>query len=33
MKFVHIADMHFDTPFKSLSVKENLGEEDEEIRI
>ena len=26
MKFVHIADMHFDTPFKSLSAKENLGE-------
>ena len=26
MKFVHIADMHFDTPFSSLSGKENLGE-------
>ena len=26
MKFVHIADMHFDTPFRSLSAKENLGE-------
>lgn len=26
MKFVHIADMHFDTPFAALSAKENLGE-------
>ena len=26
MKFVHIADMHFDAPFTTLSVKENLGE-------
>lgn len=26
MKFVHIADMHFDVPFTSLSSKENLGE-------
>ncbi len=26
MKFVHIADMHFDTPFRALSAKENLGE-------
>ena len=26
MKFVHIADMHFDCPFSSLSNKENLGD-------
>lgn len=26
MKFVHIADMHFDAPFTSLSAKENLGD-------
>ena len=26
MKFVHIADVHFDTPFKTLSIRENLGE-------
>ncbi len=26
MKFVHIADMHFDTPFKMLSDKRDLGE-------
>ena len=26
MKFVHIADMHFDSPFINLSDKENLGE-------
>ena len=26
MKFVHIADMHFDSPFVNLSNKENLGE-------
>lgn len=26
MKFVHIADMHFDTPFTLLSDKANLGE-------
>lgn len=26
MKFVHIADMHFDTPFTSLNSRENLGE-------
>lgn len=26
MKFVHISDMHFDTPFTSLSAKENLGD-------
>lgn len=26
MKFVHIADMHFDTPFTLLSNKEELGE-------
>lgn len=26
MKFVHIADMHFDTPFTSLSTKGNLGD-------
>lgn len=26
MKFVHIADMHFDAPFTVLSAKENLGE-------
>lgn len=26
MKFVHIADMHFDTPFGTLSDKGNLGE-------
>ena len=26
MKFVHIADMHFDSPFVNLSNKENLGD-------
>lgn len=26
MKFVHIADMHFDAPFRALSAKENLGD-------
>ena len=26
MKFVHIADMHFDSPFINLSDKENLGD-------
>ena len=26
MKFVHIADMHFDTPFRLLSERANLGE-------
>ena len=26
MKFAHMADMHFDTPFSSLNVKEGLGE-------
>ncbi len=26
MKFVHIADIHFDIPFTSLNSKENLGE-------
>ena len=26
MKFVHIADIHFDSPFVNLSSKENLGE-------
>ena len=26
MKFVHIADMHFDVPFTSLNVKGNLGD-------
>ena len=26
MKFVHIADMHFDTPFTLLSEKENFGD-------
>lgn len=26
MKFVHIADMHFDVPFTSLNSRENLGE-------
>ena len=26
MKFVHIADMHFDSPFINLAAKENLGE-------
>lgn len=26
MKFVHIADMHFDSPFVNLANKENLGE-------
>lgn len=26
MKFVHIADMHFDAPFTSLNAVENLGE-------
>ena len=26
MKFVHIADIHMDSPFVNLSDKENLGE-------
>ena len=26
MKFVHIADVHFDCPFSSLSVRENLSD-------
>ena len=26
MKFIHIADMHFDCPFTNLSDKDNLGE-------
>ena len=26
MRFVHIADMHFDIPFTSLNARENLGE-------
>ena len=26
MKFVHIADMHFDIPFTSLNTVENLGD-------
>ena len=26
MKFIHIADMHFDCPFTNLSYKENFGE-------
>ena len=26
MKFVHIADFHFDSPFVNLSDKEGLGE-------
>ena len=26
MKFVHIADMHFDSPFVNLSDKEGLGD-------
>ena len=26
MKFVHIADMHFDIPFTSLNTREGLGE-------
>ena len=26
LKFVHIADMHFDSPFTGLSSKDNLGE-------
>ena len=26
MKFVHIADMHFDTPFRILSDRADLGE-------
>lgn len=26
MKFIHIADMHFDSPFVNLSDKENLGD-------
>ena len=26
MKFVHVADMHFDAPFTSLNTRENLGE-------
>ena len=26
MRFVHIADMHFDIPFTSLNAVENLGE-------
>ena len=26
MKFIHIADMHFDSPFVNLSDKESLGD-------
>ena len=26
MKFIHIADTHFDTPFSFLAEKENLGD-------
>ena len=26
MKFLHIADMHFDTPFRLLSDRADLGE-------
>ena len=26
MKFVHIADMHFDIPFTSLNMNEGLGD-------
>ena len=26
MKFIHIADMHFDTPFTFLGEKENFGD-------
>ena len=26
MKFVHIADMHFDSPFVKLSEKDTLGD-------
>ena len=26
MKFLHIADMHFDTPFKTLNSRGNFGE-------
>lgn len=26
MRFVHIADMHFDAPFTSLNLKEGLGD-------
>ena len=26
MKFVHIADMHFDSPFVNLSDKDSLGD-------
>ena len=26
MKFIHIADMHFDSPFVNLSDKEILGD-------
>ena len=26
MKFIHIADMHFDIPFTSLNFREDLGE-------
>ena len=26
MKFIHIADMHFDCPFTNLSDRENFGE-------
>ena len=25
MKFVHIADMHFDTAFTTLNTKKNMG--------
>ena len=25
MKFIHIADTHFDTPFTNLSLKNNFG--------
>ena len=26
MKFIHMADMHFDAPFTVLNIKNNLGE-------
>ena len=26
MKFLHMADMHFDAPFSFLNTKKNLGE-------
>ena len=27
MKFIHIADMHFDSPFTLLSSQENFGDQ------